>query len=261
MGKKKRSEKGLDYEHPHVYVATPAYDGKVDADYAQSLAESAQAATVFGIYFSAEVMMNGAFIELARNTFVQRFLELDRYKSCTHLFFIDADLKWQSSAFVNLIMHNTEERPVTAGAYRRRQEPEEYPIKWAPEPGHDDGIDRLWVADENWLQCDRVATGFLCIRRNVLEEMAADAQKINQFKQDPVPQLYYTYLDEQGRFVGEDFAWCDDYVKRYEKKISVLPDLDFVHGGKPGNYARWLSKQIDDEQGKRKLGKRRKSNG
>jgi hypothetical protein len=24
-----------------------------------------------------------------------------------------------------------------------------------------------------------------------------------------VPRLFYTYLDEQNRFVGEDFAFCD----------------------------------------------------
>lgn len=262
MSKKGRSKKGLDYDHPHVYVATPAYDGKVDSDYAQSLSESAQAATVFGIYFSAEVMMNGAFIDLARNTFVQRFLTLSRYKACTHLFFIDADLKWQSSAFVNLILHCTEDRPVVAGAYRRRQEPEEYPIVWAPEPGHDDDIDRLWLID-GWLQCNRVATGFLCIRRNVLEEMVKGATMINQKNQDPVPRLFYTFLDEDGRFVGEDFAWCDDYRKRFDRKIDVWPDFDFVHGGREGNYAKWLNKMVDESASekpeRRKLGTRRVS--
>ena len=260
MAKKKpRSKRGLDYSHPHVYVATPAYDGKVDSEFAQSLAESAQAATVFGIYFSAEVMSNGAFIDLARNTFVWRFLNLPEYQACTHLFFIDADLKWQSSAFVSLIANCDEDRPVVAGAYRRRQEPEDYPIKWAPEPGHDEGDDRLWLID-GWMQCNRVATGFLCIRRNILEEMAKDAPRMNIANHEPIPRLFYTYLDKDGRFIGEDFAWCDDYVKRYDKKIEVWPEFDFVHGGHEGNYAKYLSKEVakaTKEVERRKLGSKK----
>lgn len=248
-GKKKKRKLGrsksrtCDYTHPHVYVATPAYDGKVDCDFSQSLAESAQAATVFGIYFTASVMGNGAFIDLARNMFVRIFL--DENPDCTHLFFIDSDLKFQSSAFVNLILHNTEERPVTAGAYRRRQEPEEYPIVWSPEPElSKDGIDKLWMSEDGWMYCDRVATGFLCIRRNILEEMAAVTPKIHLHNTGPIPRLFYTRQDDQGRFVGEDFCWCDDYTKMYDRKIEVWPDFDFVHGGLPGNYAKWLEREI-----------------
>lgn len=254
MGKKNKA----DYTHPHVYVATPAYDGKVDTDYAQSLAESAQACTVFGIYFSACVMGNGAFIDLARNTFVRMFLEEN--KDCTHLFFIDADLKFQSSAFVSLIRACTEDRPVVAGAYRRRQEPEDYPIMWTPEPElSKDGVDKLWLED-GWLQCNRVATGFLCIRRNILEEMAAEAPKIHIHNQAPIPKLFYTFIDEKDKFIGEDFAWCDDYVKKYGKNIEVWPEFDFIHGGFKGNYAKWLSKQVKSYKNKkksRKLGGRR----
>ncbi len=262
LGKTKK--RGCDYTHPHVYVATPAYDGKVDCDFSQSLAESAQAATVFGIYFTASVMGNGAFIDLARNMFVRIFL--DENPDCTHLFFIDSDLKWQSSAFVNLILHCTEDRPVVAGAYRRRQEPEEYPIVWTPEPElSKDGIDKLWLSDDGWLQCKRVATGFLCIRRNILEEMAAEAQKLILHNVGPVPRLFYTELDDQGRFIGEDFVWCDDYLKKYGKNIEVWCDFDFVHGGLEGNYAKWIEKEIkqtiqkwDEVKNKTRLGDRRR---
>lgn len=244
MGKKKRqvADKAR-YDLPHVYVATPAYDGKVDTDFAQSLAQAAQAATVFGIHFTAAVMGNGAFIDLARNMFVKFFLEDE--KDCTHLLFIDSDLKFESRAFVEVIRHCTEDRPVVAGMYRRRQEPEDYPVRWTPHPElSKDGIDKLWYDDEGFLMCNRVPTGFLCIRREVIEEMAKEAPKLAIKGHGLVPRLFYTFVDEKQRFVGEDFAWCDDYLKKYGKQISVWPDFDFTHGGFKCNYQKWISKNV-----------------
>ena len=237
---KKKAKKDR-YDIPHVYVATPAYDGKVDTDFAQSLAEGAQALTVFGIRLTAAVMGNGAFIDLARNMFVKFFLEDER--DCSHLLFIDSDLKFESRAIVEVVRHCTDDRPVVAGMYRRRQEPEDYPCRWTPHPElSKDGIDKLWYDDAGFLMCNRVPTGFLCIRRNILEEMAKDAPKVAIKGHGLVPRLFYTFIDKESRFVGEDFAWCDDYVKKYDKQISVWPDFDFTHGGYECNYQKWITK-------------------
>lgn len=225
-------------ERVHIYIATPAYDRKVDSDYSQSLAETAFACPLYGVNFTACVMANGAFIDLARNIFVKFFLEHEDLKTCTHLFFIDSDLKWQARAAIGLASAGL---PICAGVYRRRQEPEEYPAKWSehPEKGG------LWV-DGDWLLHDRVPTGFLCIERSVIEEMAADAPKMNIHGQEgTVPQLFYTKLTDDNRFMGEDFAFCDDYVKKYGKKIHVWTDFDFKHGGYECNYHKYLLKEIE----------------
>jgi len=240
MKKKKKVAKAKDiYEQPHVYIATPAYDGKVDTDFAQSLAQGAQAATMYGIRMTAAVMGNGAFIDLARNMFVKFFLEDNT--TCTHLLFIDSDLKFEDRALVEVVRHCTAERPVVAGAYRRRQDPESYPLRWVPDPDlMDDGIEKLWYDKAGFLMCDRVPTGFLCIRRNIVESMAAKAEKIQLTDFPDVPKLFYTYIDDETRFVGEDFAWCDDYKKQYGKPISVWADFDFIHAGYECNYQRWI---------------------
>ena len=241
---------------PCVLVATPAYDGKVDTDYSQSLAEAAFFSAIFAVKFTACVMGNGAFIELNRNIMVQKFLA---DKDLTHLFFIDADLKFPYHAFLNLILAD---RPICAGVYRRRQEPEDYPATWAdnPEIKGPDGEPTLWVEDETWLKCTRVPTGFLCIRRDVLEEMAKDCQTVSVHGHPPLPWLFETKL-EGGKFVGEDFTFCDKYFKKYGTPIDVLPDIDFVHGGYKGNFAKYLSKQVEGYKalkgGKRKLGAKR----
>lgn len=114
MAFKKRTQ---DPKRIHAYVATPAYDGRVLTDYTISLAESVQFATLHGIQTTAAVMGNGAFIELARNTFLQLFLATD----CTHLFFIDADLRWDAKAYAGML---TSGHPICAGIYPKRQDPE-----------------------------------------------------------------------------------------------------------------------------------------
>lgn len=227
----------------HVYVATPAYDGKVDTDYSQSMAESAFCCPLYQVYFSAAIMGNGAFIDLARNLFAKWFLEDKEAQGYTHLFFIDSDLKFEPRAFIGLARAG---QPICAGVYRRRQEPEDYPATLWEHPE----IGGLWVED-GWVMAKRVPTGFLCISRKVLEEMAADAPKLTIEGQDgPVPRLFYTKVDEHGRFVGEDFAFCDDYVAKYGKPIPVWPDIDFKHGGYQCNYDKFLAKNVEETERK-----------
>ena len=228
-----------------VFVATPAYDGKVDVDYAMSMAEAAAKSSIFMVQFHGSMIGNGAFIDLARNMLVKQFLE---DTDCTHLFFVDSDLKFDSDAFIGLIRSGL---PICAGAYRRRQEPEDYPVKYAPHPEKGG----LWVEEIDgipWLQCERVPTGFLCIRRDVVEEMAAAAEKLDiHHVEGDVPNVFYTKLqpskDKPGRlrFVGEDFAFCDDYRARYGKNISVFTNIDFVHGGYACNYHTYLEREIE----------------
>ncbi len=215
-----------------AYVATPAYDGKVDTDYAVSLAESCMMATAAGIHVTAAVMGNGAFIDLARCNFVKMFLDTD----CTHLFFIDADLRWEPRMFVGLL---TSGRPACAAVYRRRQEPEDYPVRYV-----EDERGGIQTVDGGWIACNRVPTGFLCIERKVIEEMAKDAIPLKQASMAPVPRLFYTKLTEDNAFMGEDFVWCDDYVERYKQPIWVWGDADFTHGGYECNWWKFIDRKV-----------------
>lgn len=218
----------------HAYVATPAYDGRVYTDYALSLGQSMQAAAMHGINVTAAVMGNGAFIELARNNFVRIFLE---ETECTHLFFIDADLKWESRAFVELLRSG---HKACAGAYRRRQEPENYPLRWMEHPT----LGGLWC-ENDWIMCSRVATGFLCLERSIVAEMAAEAPKQVLGEVPPSPRLFHTRWMDDGRFMGEDYSWCDDYMAKYNEPIRVWPDFDFTHAGFACNFHTYLSKSIE----------------
>ena len=256
MGKKRKER---ERKIPYAFVATPAYDGKVDTDYSQSLAETAFMCAMERIRFSSCVMGNGAFIELNRNLMVRRFLD---DPDLTHLFFIDSDLKFPYHGFINLVIANF---PLSAGVYRRRQEPEDYPANWVahPEIKGKNGEDTLWVENDDWLQCSRVPTGFMCIRRDVLEKMVEDCEWIKVHGNPPLPWIFSTKIDDEGRFVGEDFTFCDKYMQLYrdgvfKEPIQVLADMDFVHGGYKGNWAKYLQKRVSDYSEKQERREKRR---
>lgn len=251
-----------------AYVATPAYNGRVDTDYAISLADSCLMAKTWHelapgnarIGVTTGVMGNGAFIDMARNQFVKMFLETD----CTHLFFIDSDLKWEARAFVGTLLACTDQTPVIAGAYRKRQDLEEYPIRYWEEPDNPG----ITIEHGGFVRCDRVATGFLCIHRKVVEEMASKADIYHIPKWGYAPRLFYTQdvpikgelsetedfekpewasqekWDNRMLFMGEDFAWCDDFRRQYpDKFIYVWPDFEFKHGGRACNWDKFIKQQ------------------
>lgn len=217
----------------HAYVATPAYNGRVDTDFCISLAESVQVATVLGINVTCGVMGNGAFIEIARNNFVKMFLE----SNATHLFFIDSDLKWEPYAFISLLQANL---PIAAGVYRRREKVEDYPVRYVEAEGGG-----LQVTDEGWVECNRVPAGFLCIRRDTIEKMVEAAPEVVVAKNGTIPWVFGTEVGEH--FLGEDFYFCDKYCELFEANIPVWPDFDFVHGGYECNYHKFLNKLIEAE--------------
>jgi hypothetical protein len=218
------------------FVCTPSYDNRFDGDYLVSIAESMLMAPQYGIVPELCTIGNSAFIDIARNLCVYKFLQTD----CTHLFFIDSDLRFEPRAFISLLRSGL---PVCAGIYPLRQDKEEYPVRMVPDGNG--GVKTTDTPDGSWVWCDRVPTGFLCIERKVIEEMAKDARIIKGTRGDPdLPRLFYMEMAEDGRYIGEDYVWCDQYVTRYKRPILAWADFDFTHGKRwKGNWHNFMIAQ------------------
>jgi hypothetical protein len=209
-----------------VLICTPAYDGKVHKEYAQSLFLTGQDLAKRGIDAASVIMKNGCFIEVARNQLVAQFLESDY----THLMFIDADLGFEPHAVSGLVEAGL---PLCAGVYRQREEKPRYCLHLP--------ADKV-ILHKGWLQVDRVATGFMCIERSVLEEMETRAPLVLTGEGE-IPFIFRT--DTTYEFTGEDFCFCDDYMELhyegvFEQPIWVWPDLTFDHDGYVGNLHEFL---------------------
>ena len=204
-----------------VFVATPIYDA-VTAEYAQSLFMAGLDCKERGIEVVPNIIRNSCFVDIARCVLVKQFLETD----CTHLLFIDADIGYESHAIAGLVQAGV---PFCAGVYRKR-EPDLLFAAKLHEPQEFRGP---------WVRGYRVATGFMCLERHVLEEMSSRVHSCNVGKSGLTPMIFRT--DTHGdRFIGEDYCFCDDYNKLYEEgvfdqPIWLYPDITFNHAGFVGN--------------------------
>lgn len=203
-----------------VFVATPAYKD-VTIEYAQSLFHAGLYCKERNIELIPQIMLSSCFVDIARSVLVKKFLETD----CTHLFFVDADIGFESHAISGLVEAGV---PVAVGVYRKR-EPKLRFAAQIHEPQEFKGP---------WLRMDRAATGFMCIERRVLVEMSGRVKSCKVAKEGWVPMVFDT--KKEGTFVGEDYCFCDDYTKLFnegvfDQPIWAYPDINFNHAGYEGN--------------------------
>ena len=205
-----------------VFVAIPSYDEKVTSSCAQSLMKSAYYCAQHDIELYPYFVRGGIFIDHVRSLMVRRFLQTD----CTHLFFIDADLGFESSALAGLVLSGF---PFSAGVYTRKD----------PHKSFNAAIHEPQQQSNGWLRMKRVATGFMCLQRRVLEVMSERAETVN-LGNDGEVQMVFHLIYATGKFIGEDYCFCDDYTRLYEEgvfsePIWAYPDINFDHDGFHGN--------------------------
>ena len=205
-----------------VFIGTPIYDNKVTASYAQSLLLAGRDCMSRGIEVVPKIIRNSCFVELARSVLVKDFLETD----CTHLLFLDADIGFESHALAGLVEAGV---PFCAGVYRKREEDLLFNVQ-VHEPQELRGP---------WLRVDRVATGFMCLERHVLEVMS-ECSPVCKLPHNGDVSLVFRTSTHNGVFVGEDYCFCDDYNTMYEagifeEPIWIYPDITFDHDGYIGN--------------------------
>lgn len=191
-------EKRVSLEGRKLFVAIPTYDGKLSIKLAYTLAALMPMAMQHGISVKLGHVSGCSIITMARNMLVDQFLDSE----CTELLFIDSDVIAKPEDILRL-MAQSGDKDITAGSYPRRAKDRKFFMD-------------LYFDENNELEFDgammriqRVGTGFMLIRRNVIEHLAKKADKY--LGQDGVGQVAnvfeFSMLD--GKFVGEDYTFCD----------------------------------------------------
>lgn len=144
-----------------VMLATPSYDRAAMA-YTFAIAKSREALSAEGIQSAYLVLQGNPHVDDGRNSIVRDFLESD----CTDLVFLDADVDWEPQALIQLCRRDL---PVVGGVYPfRRENGENMPVRLMS------GATQI---SEGLLEVEGLPTGFMKIRRDVLECMARKAPK------------------------------------------------------------------------------------
>jgi hypothetical protein len=266
---------------PKIFIGTPCYGGQCFNNYVVSLLETYQYFKDKNVQASLKVqfLTNESLITRGRNTIVAKFLS---DKTNTHLLFIDADISWHPSTIEKLLNANVD---IVGAIYPKKS------YRWAnlakilpdlveisSEEETQNGTPKLKskkiddrvedyiksnlldyalqytdsnVINNNLLEIKHVGTGFMMIKREVLEKMCA---KFPQYKfeddigiltKDENKWMYSLFdcevcpqIDGTNRYYSEDYLFCKRWKEMGGKIYAEVTSL-LTHTGThtfQGNY-------------------------
>ena len=162
-----------------LLIATPLYNGTTSYLYTLGALETQRLLKVE----VEHVFITGCYIAMNRERLTRFFIEKEH---CTHLLFIDSDIGFTANDVFNLLHADLD---MISGIYTRRQTKKDVPI----EPMSGNSI----VLNSGVIECVAVPSGFLLLKRHVLEKMY-----------DEYSPPYHNGLWEHGLDIGEDLAFC-----------------------------------------------------
>jgi CRISPR/Cas system CMR subunit Cmr4 (Cas7 group RAMP superfamily) len=211
----------------HIFVATPAFNNKVNTEFALSLIALNILLKENGVSITNTLNSSGSLLVAERNRIVEDF-----YRSeATHLLCVDSDLGFPAEAVLAMLNADKE---FIAGVYPARSEDKtnEYLIR--PKLTDKSTI----VQEGHLLAAEYIPAGFMLLSRSAVQKM-----------RDKFPELYYQpRLEErkdqhaylffntevyEGEFWGEDYVFCRR-AREAGIDIWVDPLIEFDHDGKIG---------------------------
>lgn len=183
-------------------------------------------------------------ISRARNSIVAHF----RASDCTHLLFIDSDIEFQVEDVMRLLQAD---KDVVGVGYAQKW------LHLAPEivalPNPIELISKASVhlseplaSIDTIMEAEYVTTGFLLIKRHVIENMMAaypERKYINDVDGYRTPEaepyffnLFCTEIAKSGRYESEDYGFSRLW-REIGGKIHVITDITLTHHGWHGYKA------------------------
>lgn len=221
----------------NIFFATPCFGGQVTDQFFISMFRVTQELAKMQINFRVTTLRNESLITRARNILTAMFLE----STCTHLFFVDADIEFDPESLIRMLAMNKE---IIAGAYPKKKLPVEYAINLK----FIEGTKKVRV-DNGAIEVLDASTGFMLIKREVIEKMIQKYPElfyVNDSALDPKFNKYcYSLFDTMhdpvdNRYLSEDYTFC----RRWQKiggEIWIDPNTKLNHVGSyvfPGDVSK-----------------------
>lgn len=219
-----------------LFVAIPCLDGNVSHQFCTSLVKTVALLKDHNIDHSITYAVGDSFISRARNQLTKDFLE----SNATHMLQIDSDQGWEPDAVLRMLDTG---KDFVCGAV---------PIKDPSGENYALGVHTNWnrtpVVEDGMIVADMVGTAFMLTSRKVFETIECMGM-VKHHHACGWAGYFDTEYDADGRFVGEDAAFCRKW-RECDGRIYILPDIDFVHSGRKdfyGNYHRYMIGQPQPE--------------
>jgi len=208
-----------------LFISTPMYGGQCFGFYTQSLLQLNNILRDNNITSMMSFMFNESLITRARNALAHQFLKTD----CTHLFFIDADIRFNAPDVLKMI---EADKDIICGIYPKKE------INWGSvKRAMDSGVanDELkWhtgsfvvnlvgyagevtVPVNEPVEIWNGGTGFMMIKREVFEKLADlvpsytnDVTDLSgNIKADEIKEFFATSIEPgTNRLLSEDYHFC-----------------------------------------------------
>ena len=172
--------------------------GQVHSAYMHSLLNLFPYAMQNGMPFTVETLPNCSLISLGRSIMLNRALTND--PNWTHILWIDADLRFKPEYIHSMVI---DDKDIIGGFYPKKGLPIDFAS--SPAPGGED--------TENLFETIYVATGFMLVKRAVIEKMVEHyREELKFFYQgtDGAVHLFHPIIDRESEdlFLTEDYAFC-----------------------------------------------------
>ena len=199
-----------------ILFATPMYGGQCTEPFFHSVMQTVRELTVAGIEYDWLTERNESLVHRARMEMTAAFLRTRH----SHLFWIDADIEFEPehvAALWNL------EVDIACGCYAMKKPDAQWYAAWK-----DGALVKDLDQFKGQIEVDYAGTGFLLIRRNVIEELAARAPSW-EGANGPVPALFMTPI-HNGCLESEDYHFCR-IAREAGFKIVMDPSVRLGHWG------------------------------
>ena len=238
----------FDTQEHAVIFATPAFNGQLDADYGWALHKTTAQLMVNHVRHDWWINSSTGSIQMARSHLASKFLR--EAPDATHLFFIDSDMSWQPADVMRIISSG---KDVASGTYLKKQP---FNMEWTHHPQLDDEGQTIQCKETDMVKCRRVPTGFLCIRRHVLEAMADRLEDLAYFgnphpdtKEKTKEFAYFedlTFLDPHVKQNGTANAFFENYNAPFkEEPRRFSEDYVFSERCRALGFEMWIDIKCD----------------
>ena len=226
-----------DEKKQFVVFATPSKDGKVVLGYLTSFGRTIRLLNEHDIGWDHASIGNDPYLTKCRNGFVLPILQA--MPQMTDLFFLDDDIEWDAKGVLKLLQ---DPRPIVSGIYPKKSDTVDFPVELSFEGGEEvDGVMKGGdlVERDGWYKARKVPTGFLRIKREVLEAMVAG---LPRYKDPTLGNMIVSNVFQGGfsgdkvektglgEWWGEDYLFCE-MAAQMGYEIWVWPDINFGHTG------------------------------
>ena len=210
----------------NIMIATPAYDGKVNIQYALAFANTVQVLHSQGIQTTPLIVSSGSLLVAERNRLLQAFWESE----CTHLLCVDSDLGWPAQAVLAMLEADKE---FIAGLYPARGQSNSFLFRPALNP------DSSIVNEKHLLKMEYIPAGFMLLKRSLVARMREHFPELHYVpknKEVGNPDEAFCFFNTEvweGEFWGEDYVFCRR-AREAGAEIWVDPLIQFDHSGTVG---------------------------